>query len=181
MDTFVGAANQEVDAKFVHVQRDAAETAHTVDNQFFAMHFDDVSEFFDGIQNPGSGFTMHKGNVGDIGIVAQVVVNVFYGYLLCLFKGEHIIVEVIIFGDITHTVAVGSVATNQKFVFRGDGCTQNGFYAVCTASLQKDRGVFFRVFSGDAHQVFAKFLNDTEVIVFVPCAPVGHHGFFYGF
>ena len=92
LDTFVGAANQEVDAEFVHVQGDAAKAAHTVYNQFFTMHFDYMSEFTDRIQNAGGRFAVYEGNVGDVGIIAQVIVYVFYGNLFCFFKGEHIIV-----------------------------------------------------------------------------------------
>ena len=84
------------------------------------MHFDDVSQFFDRIQDTGCCLAMHESNMSDVGIIAKIVVYVFNRHLLCFFKSQHIVVEVIIFCNVAHAVAISSVAANQKFVFRGD-------------------------------------------------------------
>ena len=145
------------------------------------MHFDNVGQLFDRVQNSRSRFTMYKSHMSDIGIIAQIVVYIFHRYLLCFFKSKHIIIEVIIFGNITHAVSVSAVAANQKFVFRSDSGAKYSFHAIGPASLQKYRSIIFNILCGNAHQIFAQFLNNAEVIIFVPCTPVSHHGFFYCF
>ena len=77
------------------------------------MHLDDVRQFFDRIQNAGSRFTMHEGNMSHIRVVAQIVIDIFYRYLLRFFKSQHIVVEMIIFGNVSHAVSVCSIAANQ--------------------------------------------------------------------
>ena len=85
------------------------------------MHLDDVGQFFDRIQDTGRCFAMNESDMCDIGVIAKIIVYIFNWYLLCFFKSQHVVVEMVIFCNVAHTVAIGSVATNQEFVFRGDG------------------------------------------------------------
>ena len=179
LNTFIGAADQKINSQIVYIHRNAAKAAHAVNNQFFAMHLDDVSQFLDRVQNAGSRFTMHEGNMSHIRVVAQIVIDILYRHLFRFFESQHIIVEMIIFGNVSHAVSVCSVAANQEFIFGSDRCTEYSFHAVSAAALQEDRGVIFCLCGGKRDKFFAKFLYNAEVVVLIPCTPVGHHGFFY--
>ena len=86
----------------------------------------------------------------------------------------------IVLRNVSHAVAVSSIAANQQFIFGSDGCAQHSFHAVGAAALQKNRGIVFRLLSGEGYEFFAQFLHNAEIVVFIPCTPVGHHSFFNG-
>ena len=85
----------------------------------------------------------------------------------------------IIFGNIPHPVTISTVTANQKFIILTDGSTNHGFYTIGSASLQKDRCILFRIAGSNADQLFTQCFDNVQIIVFIPCTPVGHHGFLY--
>ena len=59
------------------LQGDTSEAAHTVYNQLFTMHLDDVGQFFDRIQDTGRCFAMNESDMCDIGVIAKIIVYIF--------------------------------------------------------------------------------------------------------
>ena len=145
------------------------------------MHFHDMRQLFQRIQDTGSRFAVNESHVSNVWVIAQVIVYIVYRYLFRFFKSKEIIVDMIIFGNISHTVTISTITANQKFIVLSDGSTDNCFHTISAATLQKYGSVLLRIASGNAYQLFTHFLHNVQVIILVPCTPVGHHGFFYGF
>ena len=66
----VGAADEEVYAQPVYVEGNAAEAAHGIDNQTFAVHLHDVGHLLQGVQYAGRRLAVDDGHVGYFGVVA---------------------------------------------------------------------------------------------------------------
>jgi len=87
----------------------------------------------------------------------------------------------VIFGNVPHTVTISAIAEDKQFVFRSDDTADNSFHAISAASLQEYGSVFVGGYGGKGYKRFTDFFYNVYVIVGVPCTPIGHHGFFYGF
>ena len=109
LNALIGAADKEIDTQLLHIQRYAAKAAHGIYNQFLAVHLYSMGNLLQRIQHPGSGFTMHYRHMRNLRIMRQIIIHIVDRYLLRLIKGQHIVVDAVIFGYISHTVTVGSV------------------------------------------------------------------------
>ena len=91
------------------------------------------------------------------------------------------VLDAVIGGDDTHAVAVGAVGGDEHVVCGADGGAQGGLHAECPAALHQHGCIVFRTAGGKRHQFFTDFLDDADVVVFIPRAPVAHHGFLDSF
>ena len=99
--------------------------------------------------------------------------------MLRLVKRQYIVVEVVVFGNMPHAVAISAIAKYKELIGRLDGTADNRLYTIRTASLQQDRGIFVRMLRSQFYELATYFLHNVYVIIFIPSAPVHQHGLFY--
>ena len=66
LDTFIGTADQEVDSQLTNIHRDTSKAAHSIYNQFLAMHLHYMCQLLQRIQDTGSRFTVNEGHMSNI-------------------------------------------------------------------------------------------------------------------
>jgi len=97
----------------MYIQRYTSKTTHTIHDQLFTMHFYHMRKFFYRIENTGSSFAMYKSHMRNIRIITQIVIHILHRNLFRFLKGKHVIIQMIIFGNVPHTIAICAITANQ--------------------------------------------------------------------
>jgi hypothetical protein len=135
LNTLVGGTDEKIDIQFGHIQRDAAEAAHGIDDIGFSVLARQYAHFGNRVQDPGGRFAMHHRNMADGGILFQ---DRFQG--LYLRAGDFTAVVYAV-GDthqirhFRHSRTVCTVADDQHFIVCTDGAAEHGFNRVAAAAL----------------------------------------------
>ena len=81
--------------------------------------------------------------------------------------------------NICHSLAVGTVCGNEKFVALTDHTGEDGLHTEGAAALHQDNCVFRFGYMSQFQKLAANTKSDFFVVI-IPCAVVKKHLFFYG-
>ena len=176
----VGTAYHEVDAQRRHVYGHSAKAAHRVHYQRLAVLLYNGCNVGQRIEHSGSGLAVNHRHVCRLGMTGQIFVYLLRVNGLSLLKAHHVAVQMIIVGYHAHTLSVGSVGSHEQMVVGLYHRTERSLNTEAAAALHQHRRIFFGAARRQLHELFAYNLNNAYIIVFVPCAPVAHHGFLNG-
>lgn len=177
LNALVGAADEVVDTQFFDVDGNASEAAHRVHDEGDVPPAEHVGHFVDAVQQTGRGFAVHHRKMRRIGGFGQCLQGGGARYGFGLPQRHELIVDAVVIGDPGHPFSVGAVGEDEQFVVRAYRGADGRLHAVGAAALQQYGRVPVLVEPGDLQQTAADRHDDPFVVVFVPCAPVLHHGF----
>ena len=175
LDALVGAAHDEIDVEPRHVDGDAAEAAHRVDDVDLPVFLDDPADRLDRVEHAGGRLGVDHGDVGDLPIrlegclqllqVGRVDLSAVVGDAIDL-QGP---------GDLHHPVAIGPVGKDQQSSPRRECRADGGLHTKRPAPLHEDAGISIALIHGQPDQLCPDVLHEFLVIV-VPGAPIPEHG-----
>ena len=132
--------------------------------------------FLKRIEHTGGGFAMNYRHMGHLFVLRKVSVDGHGVDRLRLVELHHVAVQPVILCDYAHSFAVSAVGGDEQVVFRTHRTAERRLYAERAAALHQHRRIFLGAARSDAYELLADNFHNAFVIVFVPCAPVAHHG-----
>ena len=176
LDALVGRTDKEVYAESCHVDGHSAEAAHRVDNQRLAVALHYGGYFFKRIEHAGGRLAVDYRHMGHFLVLGQVSVDGRRADGFSLVELHHVAVQPVILGNHAHAFAVSAVGCDEQMVVRTHRAAERSLDTERAAALHQHRRIFFGAARSDAYKLFPDYFHYAFVIVFVPCAPVAHHG-----
>ena len=177
LDALVGTADQKIYVEVVHIERNAAEAAHRVNDKLFAAALRDTANALNVVQDTGRGLAVNHRDMRHRRIVRQHL-------------GQHRRVGALAFvktqldgwylqnsRDLRYPPAVGAVREHRQFAAPRNHAADHRLHGKGAAALHQHGGIigaFGAVTQRHLHKPAPQLLHDV-VIIPVPGAPVAKH------
>ena len=174
LDALVGAAHQEVDSDLGDIERYSTERAHGIHYEHASAASNHIAHGGHGVEHSGRGLSVDHGDVSYARILRQNLVDSAGIRGIELAAVEDLMGDIKHLGDPGEALAVRTVAQDQQFAVIGDRRAHQRLYDERAAPLHQHARVSLG-YRGQLHELASDDLNDAQVVVVVPRAPVAEH------